>query len=147
MGGREVRTDLTHLESRDIWRYLAEDPGSVDRVPMTAVASVPRSAVVGLIASADPFRWAIQAHAGSGVVRFRLMTEWEPEPIMRAIAEIRSRAEAIGGSLILSRCPTEWKDRLGVWGNRRGDWTMMEKIKAALDPAGVMNPGRFVGTI
>ena len=52
-----------------------------------------------------------------------------------------------GGNLILSRCPTEWKERLRVWGEPRPDWAIAERVKAALDPHGAMNPGRFVGRI
>ena len=41
---------------------------------------------------------------------------------------------ADGGNLILSRCPTEWKERLRVWGEPRADWAISERVKAALDP-------------
>ena len=54
---------------------------------------------------------------------------------------------ATAASLILSCCPTEWKERLRVWGEPRGDWSVAERVKAALDPHGAMNPGRFVGGI
>jgi len=49
--------------------------------------------------------------------------------------------------LILPRCPTAWKASLRVWGTPRPDWALAERVKQALDPRGVMNPGRFVGTI
>jgi glycolate oxidase FAD binding subunit len=40
-----------------------------------------------------------------------------------------------------------WKERLGVWGEPRPDWELAQRIKHAFDPRGVLNPGRFVGTI
>ena len=49
------------------------------------------------------------------------------------------------GSLIVPRCPTAWKETLRVWGDPRGDWPVGARVKEALDPAGVLNPGRFVG--
>ena len=48
---------------------------------------------------------------------------------------------------MLSRCPVEWKQTLGVWGEPRADWAIGERVKAALDPHHAMNPGRFVGRI
>jgi len=55
--------------------------------------------------------------------------------------------EGIGGYLVVARCPADRKESFNVWGNPRADWAWSERVKAALDPAGVMNPGRFVGTI
>ncbi len=72
----------------------------------------------------------------------RAWTNWRPE-----IDRLRASAVRDGGNLTLSRCPTEWKDRLRVWGEPRADWSLAERVKRALDPKGVMNPGRFVGTI
>ncbi|MBV8607477.1 MAG: FAD-binding oxidoreductase, partial [Singulisphaera sp.] len=46
-----------------------------------------------------------------------------------------------------SRCPTDAKGRLRVWGEPRPDWALAERVKRTLDPKGVLNPGRFVGTI
>ena len=66
-----------------------------------------------------------------------------------AVARAEHAAEAVrdGGNLTLSRCPADWKGRLRVWGEPRPDWALAERIKAAFDPRGVMNPGRFVGRI
>ena len=65
----------------------------------------------------------------------------------REIDKHRRIAAGDGGNLILSRCPTEWKERLRVWGEPRADWAIAERVKAGLDPHGAMNPGRFVGRI
>ncbi|MBV8265103.1 MAG: FAD-binding oxidoreductase, partial [Planctomycetaceae bacterium] len=63
------------------------------------------------------------------------------------IERLRARAVRDGGNLILSRCPTDAKGRLRVWGEPRPDWALAERVKRTLDPKGVLNPGRFVGTI
>jgi glycolate oxidase FAD binding subunit len=63
------------------------------------------------------------------------------------IDRLRAQADRDGGSLILPRCPTDRKAALRVWGTPRPDWALAERVKQALDPKGVMNPGRFVGTI
>ncbi len=81
--------------------------------------------------SFGPMRWA------SGIWRARA----------DQVEQLRRAADSDGGNLILSRCPTEWKDRLGVWGKPRADWSIAERVKKALDPHGALNPGRFVGRI
>jgi glycolate oxidase FAD binding subunit len=47
----------------------------------------------------------------------------------------------------LTRCPTEWKRSLPVWGLPRGDGFLMKRVKDRLDPGRVFNPGRFVDGI
>ena len=63
------------------------------------------------------------------------------------LTSFRALATREGGNLILSRCPTAWKESLRVWGDPRPDWAIAERVKAALDSHAAMNPGRFVGKI
>jgi glycolate oxidase FAD binding subunit len=143
------RTDLVFRQGEDsatLWSALVDS--QVDETgPLTILVNLKPSVALGFVPTLDPARWAIQAHAGNGIVR----GHWQGEPDLAAIApEIdRLRAEAVrlGGNLTLPRCPTDWKERLRVWGEPRGDWVIAERVKAALDPLGVLNPGRFVGTI
>jgi len=62
------------------------------------------------------------------------------------VRPLRSALEAEGGSLVVERAPAELKARCDVWGAIQPDiLAIMERIKTEFDPAGVLNPGRFVG--
>lgn len=119
--------------------YQAAGPG-----PLSFVANLRPSAVAGFVEGLDPERWAIQAHAGNGIVRGHALGDWTLDEAARTIEPCRDRAVRDGGNLILSRCPTDWKERLRVWGEPRADRAIADRVRAALDPHGAMNPGRFV---
>ena len=50
-------------------------------------------------------------------------------------------------ALVIERAPSELKRSAGVWGEPRGDFALMQRLKAELDPGRVLNPGRYVGGI
>jgi len=70
-----------------------------------------------------------------------------PDVFLSAIAELRQSLEVRGGSLVVLRCPLEVKSKLDVWGSSGDALPVMKSIKAQFDPAGVLNPGRFIGGI
>ena len=108
-----------------------------------APAAAPRFA-----AALDRSLWWVAIHAGNGIVRGVSTAGFAAEyEAGAALGRLRAEAERLGGSLILSACPAAWKPRLGVWGPPRPDWALAERVKAALDPGRVLNPGRFVGSI
>lgn len=131
----------------DLWTALAgTNSGAAPALAITA--NLPPSAVPGFVGELDSGLWTVQAHAGSGIVR----ADWTgavrgTETVTPLLAGLRASAVQAGGNLILTRCPTAWKPSLPVWGEPRADWSVMQRLKRALDPAGLMNPGRFVGTI
>jgi glycolate oxidase FAD binding subunit len=112
--------------------------------PLSLVANLRPSTVAGFVEGLDPGRWSVQAHAGNGIVRAHALGEWTLDEAARTIEPFRQRAVRDGGNLILSKCPDEWKGRLRVWGEPRADRAIAERVRAALDPRGVMNPGRFL---
>src|SRR5262249_23516094 len=139
------RSDFRILEgagSAPVWRALTEFQTS-ELGPVSFVANVRPSSVVSLVGRLDPERWSAQAHAGNGIVRAHALGEWALEAMERQIDNLRRYAVEDGGNLIVARAPTEWKDRLQVWGEPRADWAVGDRVKAALDPHGAMNPGRF----
>ncbi len=67
----------------------------------------------------------------------------------RKLVEIARRAfeiaEKHGGAATLLHAPTALKEQLSVWGSKRADLAMMQRVKQAFDPQSVLAPGRFVG--
>ena len=114
---------------------------------LSFVANVRPSSMGSFIGGLDPSVWAVQGHAGNGIVRAHSLGNLAPEQALERIGRLRRAAVTDGGNLIISRCPPDWKGRLGVWGEPRADWAISERVKSALDPHHAMNPGRFVGRI
>jgi len=50
-----------------------------------------------------------------------------------------------GGTVMLERAPEAFRRGHAVFGKPRADWTIMHNIKAALDPHGILAPGRLPG--
>jgi glycolate oxidase FAD binding subunit len=60
-----------------------------------------------------------------------------------AASDFRSRLSKASSAVVL-RCPLEAKQHFDVWGSTPTDTELMEKIKRALDPKGVLNRWRFM---
>lgn len=145
--GRELgRRDFEVLRdaaAEPLWSALTEFQAEASAA-FACVANLRASRAVPFLEGLDPERWAAQAHAGNGVIHMRTIGDWTEEKAGEAVDGLRATAVRDGGNLIVARCPTAWKNRLRVWGEPRPDWALAEGIKRALDPAGIMNPGRFV---
>jgi glycolate oxidase FAD binding subunit len=84
-----------------------------------------------------------QAHTGNGIVIGHLGGRTREE-IAQILADLRRRAAAGLGGVIVIRCPPAWKRELKVWGEPCGDWALMRRVKRELDPLDIFNSGRFV---
>ncbi len=84
----------------------------------------------GLRVSADPGTGTIHA---SGSL---------PDPSLLAL--LRERAELAGGFAQIETLPDEWRDTLDVFGSLGGTALIVSTLKRRFDPAGILNPGRFV---
>ena len=106
--------------------------------------------------------WAGEAHAaagragvaltllaqpGHGVLQLSVSEGFDPARLLTdVVLPLRRALEAEGGSLIVERGPVELKSECDVWGIIHPEiLEIMSRIKTEFDPAGLLNPGRFVG--
>ena len=85
----------------------------------------------------------VVAHAGNGIVYVALPEAEDAEKVRQIVGEAIER----GGSGVVERAPLELKRQIDGWGPARGDFPLMQALKAQFDPQGILNPGRFVGGI
>ena len=96
---------------------------------------------------------AALADAGASVVSEPTLGSahgsWTEDAVVgvETLASLRRQAVEFGGALILERAPIELKRAANVWGDSRADFALMQRLKAQFDPAGTLNPGRFLGGI
>jgi glycolate oxidase FAD binding subunit len=88
-------------------------------------------------------------HAGNGILTSYILENGTAklDPIVDLIGKFTAEAANHGGNLIVESCPRDLKDKVSVWGRPRSDDVVMHRLKERVDPAGVLNPGRFVGGI
>lgn len=101
-------------------------------------------AVMDRLAAELNLGWELVIQAvGVGLLRF----DGEALALAKAVARLRAEVERGGGSLVLLRCPDELRQRVDAWGSAGSALPLMIRVKQQFDPAGIMNPGRFVGGI
>ena len=90
---------------------------------------------------------ALLGQPGHGVLQICLRPDRPMERLLTGLVlPLRAALEAEGGSLVLERAPMEIKRNCDAWGYIKPEiLAIMTRIKAEFDPAGVLNPGRFVG--
>ena len=75
----------TRIRPTPLWTSLIEFQ-ALAIGPLSFVANVRPSSVVSFVASLDPSVWAVQAHAGNGIVRAHALGEWTLEQALDEIA-------------------------------------------------------------
>jgi glycolate oxidase FAD binding subunit len=70
-----------------------------------------------------------------------------PEALAVALAELRARLATIGGYAVIEALPDAPgtnRDTLDIWGPSPESLALMRSLRAAWDPAGILNPGRYL---
>lgn len=153
--GRGEHRVLAGRAREEAWRGVREMDHRVFPERATVVKfTVPPTEVVSVIeraraiARGHGLRAAFGAHAGVGVVRGVLaLSGGAAMPAVATLKEWRDLARAVGGQAMVVQAPVAVKEQVAVWDDPGPAVRLMERIKARLDPAGILNPGRFVGGI
>jgi glycolate oxidase FAD binding subunit len=71
----------------------------------------------------------------------------EARRVSDVVARVREALAALDGSCVVEHAPPDALPGLDVWGDVGSALEAMRRLKRELDPAGVLNPGRYVGGI
>ncbi len=90
-------------------------------------------------------------HCGNGILYSHVLVGGEldsrVDSIVELVTQFTSEASQYEGNLVVESSPPSIKERVDIWGKPRSDYRIMRRIKEQIDPAGTLNPGRFLGGI
>jgi len=119
---------------RSLWREHADAIWRGDGAIVRA-SWLPAN-IARVVEDVDGFDLVGRAAIGAGLVR---LTGSDDE---QARGVERLRASASVGNVVVARAAAAVKRRVDVWGSHDNRQTLLESVKRAFDPAGVLNPGR-----
>jgi glycolate oxidase FAD binding subunit len=94
---------------------------------------------------------AFISHAGNGILYSHILPgkRFRPkaESFVELIEKLTAEAVKYGGGLVVESSPLSIKKKVDVWGQSRSDYLVARRLKEQIDPAGILNIGRFVGGI
>ncbi len=94
---------------------------------------------------------AFICHAGNGILHSYILAgkrlKSKIESFVELIGMLTSEAVKNEGNLLIESCPLLIKKKVDVWGQSRSDYLVVRRLKEQIDPAGILNMGRFVGGI
>jgi glycolate oxidase FAD binding subunit len=156
---------VTDASAKLLWDWFMDFPADVQiSVRPGAVAKM-----IGALVSLDP-DCSIQAHAGNGILRVmfspcvircppqnngkvEITAPGGPESskaregsfLYLIRRKLRPLVEANGGKLVVLRhAQGESLTRRDVWGPKADGFAVMQSLKDRFDPAGILNPGRYI---
>ena len=143
--------ELEEKPAEELWQHLIDLSWVGDQLPALSIRfNLLPSQTTGLAGTLDaieeqPYKQGIIADPGSGWVRSLWWTPSCPSSMDALVRRVTSLTDGLDGRWVIERCPTELKEGLDVWGSPPNGLDLMRRIKAKLDPTGILNSGRFVG--
>jgi len=154
--GGSTTNELEGAGERDLWHWVVAYADSMEarhRNVMVLRVAVPAAEVASMLVSAE--RAALdynfvsaalgRAAAGTFTVGFIPLSVDPPPANYYASAVSEFRALLPRGCVCsVLRCPREAREHFSTWGEPTGDLALMHEVKRALDPANILNPGRYL---
>ncbi len=130
-------TVVDGAELAGLWPRLCDHPNLVGRdLPVWVRISVP-PAEIGAFAPDVAGRRFLADIAGG------ILNLYAEAGDPADLAELRRRTRAVGGTLALGRAPAELKRAFPAWDPLPAP-DLMGRVKRALDPDGILSPGRLI---
>jgi len=143
----QPKQTLRNDETTDAWRRLTEFGCTVDGGSLVLKINVRPSRVVEVckfVGSVVPGA-SMLARAGSGIILVDCGETTSHDAAKLLIQQLRPAAASAGGQVVVFQTPApeEWT-RQAFWGPTRDDDAVLRAVKRQFDPAGLLNPGRFL---
>jgi glycolate oxidase FAD binding subunit len=154
--GRQVVSEMDGDVETRLWRSLSnfsDNVLSLNRYSMLLRMSVPPQFIPMSLAAAESaamennFLCATIGRLGIGSLVVALVPLLEEPPAVTQYANVISALRSglpRDGFAVVTRCPSEAKRHLSVWGTTPSDMQTMQVLKQTLDPNGILNRGRFL---
>jgi len=126
--------------------------GQYGRIPLGPADSPPETVADPGFGVVRFLWWSGALHSGPGsAVALSSEEGWlgrfdEPH-LIDIVGRMQVMARDLGGSAVVEHAPPSLKRQVDVWGDPPVGLEIMRSIKRKFDPAGILNPGRFVGGI
>lgn len=143
MSGAGLRTDVFD-DDEGLWSDLLRERQRTDEATVVRVSALP-SELARIIRVVMRLEGSLVARAGLGVCWARI-PPMGPDDVAAAIEDLRFTLAPF--DCVVLDAPREVRDKVDVWGASEGPvLELTRRVKANFDPAGVCNPGLFVGGI
>jgi FAD/FMN-containing dehydrogenase len=153
---RELGQDLTNqieaTEENNAWRLIADFESSVvanNFGVMTVAISLPIAATAQAINAAERvaqgsgFRLAMIGRFGLGALIAAFIPSDPAVNYGSVVNGLRAALPARASSSV-RHCPAEVRQQIAIWDSPTVDLESMKLVRHALDPAGILNRGRFM---
>lgn len=148
VGARTV--ELREEDDQPLWAGIADVSAPASDGSLLLRVGVPSNALDGAASLMErvphAHGWAsariVLAGVGLGYARWQIGAA-PLAAVAAALAEVRAKLLALGGYAVVEEAPATFA-MLDRWGPPPSGAALMRQLRARWDPAGILNPGRFV---